>query len=178
MAAEAGACAPGGKRLSGVLAPLAFAEAVLFVLTMALASRPATRVTGEYVGTAFHLALLPIVAAVPLSPIWQGTGLAWIVCDVVASVGLIWAGKQPAVAGPAAFTSVRMAGHLFAAVWIALASYSLGSVGMAVGFPLALGFAGYTLAAGRLPEKALAVPGVLMLGWLLLLAYHFHQTAF
>ena len=42
---------------------------------------------------------------------------------------------------------------------------------------LALGFAGYTLAGGRLPEQALAVPGALMAAWLLLLAWDLHRAA-
>ncbi len=159
-----------------LLTGLALALTVLFVLTMALANRDGTRVAGEYVGTGFHLLLLPIIAALPIGTVWQGAGLAWVVCDVVASTGLIWTARGQAEVGTALFTPVRMAGHLFAAVWIALVSATLGTVALVVGLALALGFAVYTLAAGRLPQKVLAVPGLLMVAWLLLLAAHFQAA--
>ena len=158
------------------LALLLVAETVLFVLTMALANRDTTRVVGEYVGTGFHVLLLPVIAALPIGTVGQGAGLAWVVCDVVASTGLIWTARDQAEIGTAVFTPVRMAGHLFAAAWVALVSATLGTLELVVGLALALGFAAYTLAAGRLPQKALALPGVLMVAWLLMLAAHFHAA--
>lgn len=157
-----------------LLAALLVIETVLFALTMVLASRERTRVIGEYVGVVFHLLLLPVVAHLADPIVVQGAGLAWVVCDVVASIGLIWASPGQAETSQTAFTAVRLAGHLFAGVWIASASLPVGPVTSIVGFALALSFAAYTLAAGRLPQKALAVPGVLLAVWLLLLAWHFH----
>ena len=159
------------------LAILLAVETVLFVATMVLANREGTRIAGEYLGTAFHLLLLPVVAAFPSGFVGQGAGVAWVVCDVVAGVGLIWTARpQPGVGRPL-FDAVRMAGHLFAAVWIALVSIRLGGAALPVGVLLALGFAVYTLAAGRLPQKALAAPGLLMVAWLVLLARHAAQVA-
>lgn len=158
------------------LALLLVVETALFVLTMALAARNRTRVAGEYVGTGFHLLLLPVIAALPVGTIGQGAGLAWVVCDVVAGMGLIWTARGPAELATAVFAPIRMAGHLFAAVWIALVSRWLGGAALPVGAALALGFSAYTLAAGRLPPKALALPGVLLIAWLLLLAAHFHAA--
>ena len=157
-----------------LLAPITIAATGSFVVAMAMVGRDATRVAGEYPGTAFHLLLLPIVAALPIGLVGQGTGLAWIACDVVAATGLIWTARGAAEVGAAVFTPVRMAGHLFAAVWVALASVRLGGPMLPVGAALALGLAAYTLAAGRLPQKALALPGVLMVAWLLLLAARLH----
>ena len=157
-----------------VLAGVAVAAACLFVVTMALANRPTTMIAGEYVGTSFHFLLLPLIAAVPLGVVGQGTGLAWVVCDVIAGTGLIWtASSGGEVAAKPVFAAVRMAGHLFAAIWIAMTSWRLDAVGLTIGALLAFSFAAYTLAAGRMPEKALAVPGLLMVGWLLLLARNF-----
>lgn len=157
------------------LALLALMEAVLFVATIGLANARRTKLAAEYVGTAFHLLLLPIIAALPLAPIWQATGLAWVVCDIIASIGMLWTARWDNEAAERVFNAIRMAGHLFAGIWIACASIRLGPAGLVVGGLLALSFVIYTLAAGRLPEKALAVPGVLMAGWLLLLAHHFLQ---
>ena len=151
------------------------AEIVLFLATMALANREKTRVAGEYVGIAFHLLLLPIVAAFPGGVPAQGSGVAWVVCDVVASVAMIWTVRDHAEIGQALSNAIRMAGHLFAAVWVALVSVALGGAAMPVGVVLALGFAAYTLAAGRMPQKALAVPGLLLVAWLALLARHVAQ---
>lgn len=158
------------------LALLLVVETVLFVLTMAMAASDKTRVAGEYVGTGFHLLLLPVIAALPIGTVGQGAGLAWVVCDVVASTGLIWTARGQAESGAGIFTPVRMAGHLFAGVWVALVSLALGGAVLPVGVALALGFAVYTLAAGRLPQKALALPGVLMVAWLLIIAVHFHSA--
>ena len=161
--------------MSKPLVILLAAEIVLFLATMALANREKTRVAGEYVGIAFHLLLLPIVAAFPGGVAGQGSGVAWVVCDVVASVTMIWTVRAHAEIGQAIANAIRMAGHLFAAVWVALVSVALGGAAMPVGVVLALGFAAYTLAAGRMPQKALAVPGLLLVAWLALLARHVAQ---
>lgn len=155
---------------SDLVVPLLLVETVLFAVTMALTSRAPTRLAGEYVGVAFHLLLLPLVAELPGGEVVQGAGLIWVACDVVVSVGLIWTPRDQTQLGQTVFTGVRMAGHLFAGTWIVGASYPLGTTTAIVGTLLAIGFAGYTLAAGRLPQQVLAVPGVLLVGWLLLLA--------
>lgn len=162
--------------MADLLAALLVVETVLFVLTMGLANATRTRVAGEYVGTGFHLLLLAVVAALPIGTVGQGAGLAWVVCDVVASTGLIWKARDQTESRTAIFTPVRMAGHLFAAVWVALVSAALGGAALPVGAALAFGFAVFTLAAGRLPSKVLALPGLLMVVWLLLLAAHFHAA--
>ena len=146
------------------------AETLLFLLTMALASREKTRLPGEYTGIAFHLLLLPVVAAFPSGVVGQGAGIAWVTCDVVASVGLLWTTRGQAEIGQVVFNAVRMAGHLLAAVWIVLVSLDVGGAALLVGVALALCFAVYTLAAGWLSQKALAAPGLLMVVWLVLLA--------
>lgn len=161
--------------MTETLAPLLLLETALFIATMALARNKERPAPGEYVGTLFHLLLLPVVAAVPAAAAGQASGFLWIACDVVAGIGVIWYRDRIASATPV-FLPVRMAGHLFAAIWVAGVSLHLGWAGMAVGALLALGFAGYTLAGGRLPEKALAVPGALMVAWLLLLAWSLHQA--
>ena len=144
---------------------------------MALANVQRTRIAGEYVGTGFYLLLLPLVDALPGSLATKGAGLAWIACDVVAGVCAIWTTRDPSGPDSATYAAVRMAGHLFAAVWVATMSAALGAAGLVVGWPLALSFVAYTLAAGRLPQWTLALPGVLLAGWLLLVARYFLQVA-
>lgn len=157
------------------LAILIVAEAFLFMLTMGLAASKRTALLGEYVGTAFHLLLLAIIANVLASVVGLASGFFWVVCDVIASTGLIWDQRRRPHGPASTWLSIRMAGHLFAAIWVVSVSLQLGTTGIVIGIALAFGFAGYTLAGGRLPEKALAVPGVLMMTWLLLLAWRVHQ---
>ncbi len=163
--------------MNSTLMTLLVIEALLFALTMGLAGTKRHPVPGEYVGTAFHLLLLPVVAALPAVPSGQAAGFLWVACDVVASTGLIWSSRSQAGPMEATYTPIRMAGHLFAAIWIALVSIHLNAFGALTGFALAFCFAAYTLAAGRIPEKALAAPGLLMFAWLLLLAFHVHPLA-
>ena len=162
--------------MSNALAVLLVIDALLFALTMGLTGTGKHPVLGEYVGTAFHLLLLPVVAALPALLEGQAAGFLWVGCDVVAGTGLIWSSGHAGLAA-ATYTPVRMAGHLFAAIWAALVSLHLGATGVLVGFALAISFAAYTLAAGRIPEKALAAPGLLMFAWLLMLSFHVHRLA-
>ncbi len=145
-------------------------EGVLFIATMALVLKPATKAFGEYVGIGFHLLLLVLIFSAASRPAGQAAGCLWVVCDVVASVGSLWNRRSSGRLQAEVFTPIRMAGHLSAAVWIVSVSLLLGLPGLIVGIALAFGFAAYTLAAGRLPEKALALPGLLLVVWLLLLA--------
>ena len=157
------------------LALLLVSEAILFVLTMALATNKSKALAGEYIGIGFHLLLLPVIASVAAPAVGIASGFLWVVCDVVASTGLIWNHDRFSEQAQAIFQPIRLAGHLFAALWIVAVSLQLGTVGLIVGSLLALGFAAYSLAAGRIPEKALALPGVLLLVWLLHLAWQAHH---
>ena len=159
------------------LALLLGVETVLYAATMALVARDRTRGAGEYAGTLFHLLLLPVVAVLSAAAAGQAAGYLWVVCDVIASTGLIWTQGAKGDAEAQVFGAVRMAGHLFAGIWIGSVSVRLGVPVRTIGFVLAATLAGYTLAGGRLPEKALAVPSVLMLIWLPSLAYHVHSAA-
>ena len=147
-------------------------EAILFVLTMALAANKQFVRWAEYSGTAFHLFLLGVVGTVAAPLIGVGSGLLWIASDVIASTGRLW--NQSSQTADRVFVPIRMAGHLFAAIWIVSVSLQLGTVVATLGIVLALGFATCTLAGGRLPEKFLAVPGVLLLSWFLVLAWKAH----
>ena len=152
------------------LAALVIVEIMLFALTMALALSSSLKVVGEYVGIAFHLLLMPLIFVVPASLPGQAAGLFWVGCDVVMSVATIWQSRdRPKFASQ--YVPVRMAGHLFAAVWIVSASIHAGMGTLVVGSLLGLGFALYTLAGGRLPEKALAPTGLLVVAWLALIAH-------
>lgn len=107
----------------------------------------------------------------------QAAGFIWVACDVMTSTVTIWNSRNHANDPGSLFLPVRMAGHLFAALWITSVSLRLNPIGTVLGIALALGFAGYSLAGGRLSEKFLAMPGLLMVAWLLLLAWHAHQVS-
>lgn len=154
---------------------LVILEAALFVATMALVIKPATKALGEYLGIGFHLLLLVLIFHAASGPAGQAAGCLWVVCDVVASVGSLWNRQGGGQLQTGVFTPIRLAGHLFASLWIVSVSLLMGLPGLIIGVLLAFGFAVYTLAAGRLPEKALAFPGLLLVVWLLLLAKHVGQ---
>ena len=149
-------------------------EAFLFVLTMGLAPNQRSAAAGEYIGTGFHLLLMPVISMLAAPFVGIAAGFIWVTCDVIASTGLIW-NRGSSATSRVVLTPTRMAGHLFAAIWIASVSMQLNIFGLSIGFALALSFAAYTLAGGRLPDKFLAAPGVLMLTWLLLLSWRAHQ---
>ena len=157
------------------LALLLLIEASLFLLTMGLALNERTQIVGEYVGIAFHLLLMPVIVGFPIAQVGQAAGLLWIACDVIASTGNIWNSRTCSANSTSVFLPIRMAGHLFAALWIVYLSLQLPALGLAVGVALALGFAGYTLAGGRISQKALGGPALLLFAWLLLLARDVRQ---
>lgn len=165
----------GGRQdVHNQLALLLTCEALLFVLTMSFASSKRFALAGEYVGTGFHLLLMPVIFLLTAPLVGIAAGFLWVACDVIASTGLIWNRASPGI-NPAVFTPIRMAGHLFAGIWIAAVSLQLDVLSVSLGFLLAVSFATYTLAGGRLPDKFLAAPGLLMLIWLLLLSWRAHQ---
>lgn len=156
------------------LGSLLLCEAALFVLTMGLASNQRSATAGEYVGTGFHLLLMPVISMLTAPMAGIAAGFLWVTCDVIASTGLIW-NRGSSGTNPIVFTPIRMAGHLFAAIWIAAVSSQLDVFVTSIGFVLALSFAAYSLAGGRLSDKFLVFPGLLMLIWLLLLTWRAHQ---
>ena len=158
--------------MSDHVAIVASVEASLFVLTMILILGSKTKALGEYSGIAFHLLLLLLIFKLPSGLPSQAGGCLWVVCDVIASVGSLWNRRNTGRLQTSVFTPIRMAGHLFASIWVVGVSLRLGTLGMIVGVVLAAGFVIYTLAAGRLPEKTLSVPGLFMVLWLVLLSIH------
>jgi hypothetical protein len=145
-------------------------EAALFVVTMILITGKSTKLLGEYSGIAFHLFLLLPIFGIRCALAGQAAGCVWVACDVIAGVGSLWSRPDTLHLQAGVFKPIRMAGHIFAALWIVALSLTLPVPGMVTGLLLAAGFAGYTLAGGRLSEKALAGPGLLMVVWLVLLA--------
>lgn len=66
----------------------------------------------------FHVLILGLLLNLPSGAAGRVAGAFWVVCDVAASVWILWNRSAPEQVQAAVFTPVRMAGHLFAAIWI------------------------------------------------------------
>ena len=155
---------------------LLYLEAALFLATMALVSLRPKWTVGEYVGILFHLLLLPVVAVETPPGAGQACGYLWVLCDVVAALGMLWNWRADETHAGSVFVPVRMAGHLFASVWVVVLSWSVGGFLRVDALLLAVAFSGYSLAAGRLPMKAQALGVPLMALWLVGLGWVVAQS--
>jgi hypothetical protein len=92
----------------------------------------------EYLGIFFHLAIFFLVTKLP-TPEWARTaGYGWLLLDVTAGA-LIINHVPRAVAD-----YVRLGGHIFAGIWIAMASLQGSPAAMLTGLPAGAFLFGYT----------------------------------
>ena len=92
-------------------------------------------------GVAPHLLLFPVVAMLP-APWWaRAAGYGWLVVDVATDIMAL-----NGVATPT-FIARRYAGHVSAAVWIAVASWHARGASHILGLLLALDLGGYSFVA-------------------------------
>jgi len=92
----------------------AYAAAVLFIALFAAFSMPTLAPIAPYLGITIHWLLFPVVAAVPATSWGRAAGYGWLVIDNVA--GML------AINGVDFAMTVRLGGHLSAAVWVLAAS--------------------------------------------------------
>jgi hypothetical protein len=119
----------------------------------------------EYLGIFFHLATFFLVAKLP-SPEWARTaGYGWLLLDVTAGALLI--NRVPR----AVADYVRLGGHIFAGIWIAVASLQGSPAAMLTGLPAGAFLFGYTFASPFLRPVWLSPASILVLLWLLVIAW-------
>ena len=125
----------------------------------------------EYTGILFHLAILFLISRMD-APGWgKAAGYGWIVLDVLSGV-LTINGVPMDIAWP-----VRLAGHILAGTWIVTTSVlsrsrSVAALGIVTGLWLGL----YTFVATVLPTAFLYPSGLLLIGWLALLAVKYEPS--
>src|SRR5438045_2062313 len=115
----------------------AYSGAVLFVVLLVLVvvglpPTNATLIIMGVLGAAAHLALLPVVAAMP-APQWaRAAGYGWLIIDTMLNVASV-NGLDAGVAG-----ALRLGGHVSSALWIATAAHNARGPVKAIGWPLAI----------------------------------------
>lgn len=145
------------------LSCIAFASFAAVTVSFAIAPGA---LWAEYLGLLFHLSLFLLVAKLPV-PSWAAAaGYGWLVLDVTTGVSII-SGVPGAVA-----EYFRLSGHIFGGVWIAVASLQGAGVTKVIGCIAGIWLTSYTFASATLPPLFLAPASVLVLAWLLLVAWN------
>lgn len=123
---------------------------------------------GHYAGVVYHLALLPVIAALPIPEgmSWSRVaGFVWVLGDTMLDVAVI-----NGLSGDDQW-ALRLGIHLSTAVWITGASLASRRSFRWVGLALAASLAGHALVGPYVPEAVLALTAFpLMLAWLILIA--------
>jgi hypothetical protein len=104
--------------------------------------------------------------AAAVIPKWaRAAGYGWLLLDVAAgTLGINQV--QPAIA-----QHVRLGGHIFAGIWIVMASLQGSLAAKLVGLPTGVILFAYTFASPFLPRVWLSPAAILMLVWLAILAW-------
>jgi hypothetical protein len=119
----------------------------------------------EYLGIFFHLAIFLLVAKLP-TPEWaRAAGYGWLLLDV--ATGALIINRVPR----AVADYVRLGGHIFAGIWISAASLQGSFAVMLTGFPAGAFLFGYTFASPFLRPAWLSPASILVLLWLLVIAW-------
>jgi hypothetical protein len=125
---------------------------------------PGVRWAG-YAGIFYHLSVFLLVFKLP-APEWaKAAGYSWLLLDVAAgTLGINQV--DPAIA-----QRVRLGGHIFAGIWIVMASLQGSLAAKLVGLPTGAILFAYTFVSPFLPRVWLSPAAILMLGWLAILAW-------
>jgi len=122
-------------------------------------------------GVSSHLALLPVVAALP-APGWvRAGGYAWIAIDTMLNVASINGADAVMVA------ALRLGGHVPAGLWMAGAALETGGAVAALGIPLGVGLAIHAIASPWIPAWVLFIPFVSLPVWFTIVGRYFARTA-
>lgn len=123
-----------------------------------------------YLGIFFHLAVFLLVFRLP-APEWaKAAGYGWLLLDVAA--GTLQINQvQISQVQPAIAQHVRLGGHIFAGIWIVMASLQGSLAAKLAGLPAGAILFAYTFASPFLPTVWLSPASILVLAWLAILAW-------
>jgi hypothetical protein len=126
-----------------------YSVAILFaMLTILLNTIPQNTIV-IFIALAIHFILFPVVANLPAVSWARVSGYAWLVIDNMVSVAQLNGADEQLV------MSLRLGGHVFAAIWIVSVSLRGNTIMKIVGILLAIILGGYSLVAPWVPEWVL-----------------------
>lgn len=119
----------------------------------------------NYPGIFFHLAIFLLVAKLE-APEWaKAAGYGWLILDVMTGV-LTLNGVPHEI-----YDFVRLGGHIFSGIWIAVASLSGSRLLKVVGVVTGVYLSAFTFVSPFLSMKALGPNAILVLIWLAIIAW-------
>lgn len=126
----------------------------------------------EYSGVFFHLAILLLISKLD-APTWaKAAGYNWIALDVLTGIMSI-NGVAHDITWP-----IRLGGHVFAGVWIAVASACMSrQLIRIIGVVTGIWLGGYSFVADVAPDFVLYPSALLIVVWFALLAAMHEQTS-
>ncbi|MFG1605924.1 hypothetical protein [Actinoplanes sp. NPDC049265] len=145
--------------------PIAIVSLTLFVVSVLCLVLAPKATWPEYPGIFFHLSILVLTSRMT-APAWAtASAYLWVGLDVLTAILILNAAPHN-VAWPA-----RMAGHIFAGVWILTTSLCTQVTAIrVVGVVTGVWLAGYSLVAHVIPDTYLRPTGLLVPIWLFLVA--------
>lgn len=123
---------------------------------------------GNCFGLLYHLALAPVVEALPAPEFVRMAGYAWIFCDSLIDVASINGMEEQDI------WALRMGVHIPASIWIIGSSLPMASPSLAVGVILGASLALHAVAGPALPDakrKLFVFVLPTMTAWLFLIAF-------
>jgi hypothetical protein len=124
----------------------------------------------NYPGIVFHLSLFFLVPRLP-APSWaRAAGYGWLIIDTTVGV-LSLNGVPDAIAQP-----MRLGGHIFAGIWIAVSSLSGSTPMMVTGLISGIWLFVFTFVSPFYPMSALGPASLVVLVWLGLPAWQNGST--
>jgi hypothetical protein len=123
---------------------------------------------GNCFGLVYHLALAPVVQALPALEFVRIAGYVWIFCDALIDVASINSMREREI------WALRMGVHIPASVWIIGSSLQMRALPLAVGVSLGAALAIHAIAGPALPNAKMKIfifvlPA--MTAWLCLIAF-------
>jgi hypothetical protein len=101
---------------------------------------------GNSLGLVYHIALAPVVQALPSPEFVKMAGYVWIFCDALIDVASINA------LGESETWALRMGVHIPASIWIVGTSLQMAIIPLAVGIVLGVLLALHAIAGPKLPD--------------------------
>ncbi|HET9906542.1 MAG TPA: hypothetical protein VFQ23_07870 [Anaerolineales bacterium] len=165
------------------ISTFAYAAAGFFIATMVIAigiglpefegTPPLSVNLFTLFGLIFHLAMLPVIAALP-APLWaKVSGFTWVVVDNMLILLSFYSAREEIV------TPLRMGVHLATATWIFGASMSHTGALRWVGFIVVIAMAGVSLIGPFLGNAVVQASGpgaLLLIIWIFMVGNHLGRS--
>ncbi|EOQ98546.1 hypothetical protein LEP1GSC195_0644 [Leptospira wolbachii serovar Codice str. CDC] len=138
-------------------------------ISMFVAKKSGQLWLGNCMGIVYHIALAPVIQALPAPEFVRMAGYTWIFCDALIDVASINSMSEKNA------WALRMGVHIPATIWIIGSSISMAPVPRSVGIVLGILLALHAIFGPKIPDskfKLFIFVLPLMTLWLTLIAYH------